>query len=190
MAVHICVWFIRPTAFMKITGVLETIYICVNFELITLADCSSMFSKSNYVSSDISLELLRSCLKDVFVFHFCYMIRNLVNHVASIFVSFCRLINYVSDNICWILQYFLEVSFVTQNWQRHFLFFSFLVKTASEVETAFPYWYILQLPTFEYGSLVEGKYQSENKSEEKGTDEQPFADKSPLIRCVETYSAR
>ena len=175
---------------MKITGVLETIYICVNFELITLADCSSMFSKSNYVSSDISLELLRSCLKDVFVFHFCYMIRNLVNHVASIFVSVCRFINYVSDNICWILQYFLEVSFVTQNWQRHFLFYSFLVKAASEVKTAFPYWYILQLPTFEYGSLVEGKYQSENKSEEKDTDEQPFADKSPLIRCVETYSAR
>ena len=33
------------------------------------------------------------------------------------------------------------------------------------------------------------KYQSGEKAEERGTDEQPLSDKSPLIRYGETYSS-
>ena len=46
------------------------------------------------------------------------------------------------------------------------------------MKTAFPYRYILGLPTFEYGCLV-----GLNIKVRRGTDDQPFSDKLPLVRC-------
>ena len=46
------------------------------------------------------------------------------------------------------------------------------------MKAAFPYRYILELRTFEYGCLV-----GLNIKVRSGTDEQPFSDKPPLVRC-------
>ena len=53
------------------------------------------------------------------------------------------------------------------------------------MKTAFPYRYILALPTFEYGCL----YQGGEEAEARGTDEQPLSVKLLLIRYGEDYSA-
>ena len=54
---------------------------------------------------------------------------------------------------------------------------------------AFPYRYILELPTFEYGCLMGLNSKERTKAEATGTDEQPLSDMPPLIRCGGTPSA-
>ena len=55
------------------------------------------------------------------------------------------------------------------------------------MKTAFPYRYILALPTFEYGCLV-AKYQGGDKAEARGTDKEPLSVEPLLTRYGETYS--
>ena len=52
---------------------------------------------------------------------------------------------------------------------------------------AFPYQYILELPTFKNASLM-GLNIKEGTNQGKGPDEQQLSDKPPLIQCGETYS--
>ena len=53
------------------------------------------------------------------------------------------------------------------------------------MKIAFPYRYILALPTFDVG---EAKYQGGDEAEARSTDEQPLSVKLLLIRYGETYS--
>ena len=57
------------------------------------------------------------------------------------------------------------------------------------MKIAFPYRYILELPTFEYGCLMGLNSKEGTKAEARGTDEQPLSDMPPLIRCRGTQSA-
>ena len=57
-----------------------------------------------------------------------------------------------------------------------------------QVQTAFLYGCILELPHFKYGCLVGQPRRGGGRGGEGGdTDEQPLSDKPLLIRCGETY---
>ena len=65
------------------------------------------------------------------------------------------------------------------------------MKKKFEVKTAFLYHCLLELPYFEYGSLVEQPSRGRIRGREGGgTDEQYLSDKPPLIRCGGAYCTR